>query len=61
MGLLLNLLNYYSSIHRDCPYFTCATADVLSVNFALEPFPHTTILQQTTLNIFGQKPENLYY
>ena len=24
------------------------------------PFPHTTILQQTTLNIFCQKEENLY-
>ena len=24
------------------------------------PFPHTTILQQTTLNIFCQKIENLY-
>ena len=26
----------------------------------LNPFPHTTILQQTTLNIFCQKIENLY-
>ena len=26
----------------------------------LNPFPHTTILQQTTLNIFCQKLENLY-
>ena len=24
------------------------------------PFPHTTILQQTTLNIFCEKIENLY-
>ena len=24
------------------------------------PFPHTTVLQQTTLNIFCQKMENLY-
>ena len=26
----------------------------------VNPFPHTTILQQTTLNIFCQKVENLY-
>ena len=26
----------------------------------LNPFPHTTILQQTTLSIFCQKIENLY-
>ena len=26
----------------------------------INPFPHTTILQQTTLNIFCQKIENLY-
>ena len=26
----------------------------------LNPFPHTTILQQTTFNIFCQKIENLY-
>ena len=27
---------------------------------AVNPFSHTTILQQTTLNIFCQKIENLY-
>ena len=26
----------------------------------VDPFPHTTILQQTTLNMFYQKIENLY-
>ena len=26
----------------------------------VNPFPHTTILQQTTLNIFCQKMENLF-
>ena len=26
----------------------------------VNPFPHTTILQQTTLNVFRQKLENLY-
>ena len=26
----------------------------------INPVPHTTILQQTTLNIFCQKIENLY-
>ena len=26
----------------------------------INPFPHTTILQQTTLNSFCQKMENLY-
>ena len=26
----------------------------------INPFPHTTILQHTTLNIFSQKIENLY-
>ena len=33
------------------------------INFAaadFNPFPHTKILQQTTLNIFYQKMENLY-
>ena len=28
--------------------------------FYLNPFPHTTILQQTALNIFCQEMENLY-
>ena len=28
--------------------------------FSLNPLPHTTILQQTSLNIFCQKIENLY-
>ena len=37
-------------------------AQVSSINLLtlLNPFPHTTILQQTTLNIFCQKIENLY-
>ena len=29
-------------------------------SISVNPFPHTTILQQTTLNIFCQKIENLY-
>ena len=33
---------------------------VLRTSFALTLFPHMTILQQTTLNIFCQKIENLY-
>ena len=33
-------------------WFSCATTHV-------NPFPHTTILQQTSLNIFCQKMENL--
>ena len=33
---------------------------VLIINQFINPFPHTTILQQTTLNIFSQKIENLY-
>ena len=27
----------------------------------INPFPHTTILQQTTLNVFCQNIENLHY
>ena len=32
----------------------------LGINTSVNPFPHTTILQQTTLNIFCQKIENLF-
>ena len=35
-------------------------AILLEIGAKLFTFPHTTILQQTTLNIFGQKIENLY-
>ena len=31
------------------------------VSHLLNPYPHTTILQQTNLNIFCQNIENLYY
>ena len=34
--------------------------EVLLLDHRVNPFPHTTILQQTTLNIFCQNMENLY-
>ena len=34
--------------------------DIINAVKDLNPFPHTTFLQQTTLNIFCQKIENLY-
>ena len=42
---------------------TCIRSCLLQICFQCErvnPFPHTTILQQTSLNIFCQKIENLY-
>ena len=43
---------------------TSLEQNILSIvgkrEIALNPFPHTTILQQTTLNIFCQIMENLY-
>ena len=36
-----------------CRYVVCRL-------WYLNPFPHTAILQQTTLNVFCQKMENLY-
>ena len=33
---------------------------VIEIFSLINPFPHTTNLQQTTLNIFCQKIENLY-
>ena len=37
-----------------------STSCMLATSFKFNPFPHTTVLQQTTLNIFCQNIENLY-
>ena len=40
--------------------FLCPCYTLVPTISCLKPFPHTTILQQTTLNIFCQKIENIY-
>ena len=42
------------------PHKTNRKKNVEKYDIIIYPFPHTTILQQTTLNIFCQKIENLY-
>ena len=52
----LNLImsNFYVFWHNVFIYLFLITS------LPFNPFPHTTILQQTTLNTFCQKIENLY-
>ena len=38
----------------------CFFQRILAIICIFNPFPHTTILQQTTLNVFCQNIENLY-
>ena len=62
---------YKFSLHILCLLHRCFQSRLLQICCMLErikdyclvgfnPFPHTTILQQTTLNIFCQKTENIY-
>ena len=45
----------------DEPYIILYLLNFMSVHILINnPFPHTTILQQTNWNIFCQKIENLY-
>ena len=48
---LINLRHVEEGIERNA---------IVSFTMLFNPFPHTTILQQTTLNISCQKMENLY-
>ena len=41
-------------------FFQCRLQQMCCIWKLVNPFPHTTILQQTTLNIFCQKIVNLY-
>ena len=55
---LLMIRNYYTFFSKS------SAADLKYVGkgktYLLNPFPHTTILQQTTLNVFCQNIENLH-
>ena len=63
--IILSIQQLYSHLQIYIPYIS---KDVLKSHLLLiyrlwerfNPFPHTTILQQTTLNIFCQKIQNLY-
>ena len=51
----------FSLRKRETSIGVCSTALFLfDMVQCLNPFPHTTILQQTSLNIFFQKIENLF-
>ena len=56
--LLLTKDSFY--IFDSIIFSTSSAVDLLYMQYRFNPFPHTTILQQTTLNIFCQQIENLY-
>ena len=63
MNVVLVLLHLDAMAGRNVSCLSCfhiLTKYWQGVQTSINPFPHTTILQQTTLNVFCQNIENLY-